>query len=60
MILYFNINESAASINNIINKQLMNPVYELKKQKDIIDYLSQAMWNHVPDTWIKAIKPGFI
>ena len=37
----------------------MNSVYELKKQKDIIDYLSQEMWNPVPDTWIKAIKAGF-
>ena len=56
---YLNINNSATSSNNISNKQLINSVYELKKQKDIIDYLSQAMWNPFPDTWIKAIKAGF-
>ena len=37
----------------------MNSVYELKKQKEKIDYLSQAMWNPVPDTWIKEIEVGF-
>ena len=47
---YLNINDSAASTNNINNNQLMNSVYELKRQKDTIDYLSQAMWNPVPDT----------
>ena len=56
---YLNINNSAASSNNINNKQLLNSVYELKKEKDIIDYISQAMWDPVPDTWIKAIKADF-
>ena len=27
-----------------------NSVYELRKQKDIVDFLAQAMWNPVPDT----------
>ena len=57
---YLNINDSAASVNNINNKQLINSVYQLKNQKDIIDCLSQAMWNDVPDTYIKAIKAGFV
>ena len=54
-----NINDRAASTNNINKKKLMHSVYELKKQKDTTDYLSQAMWNPVPDTWIKTIKAGF-
>ena len=33
----------------------INNVYELDKKEDIITFLSQAMWNPVPQTWIKAI-----
>ena len=55
---YLNVNESTALTNNINSKKLMNSFYELKKQKDTIDYLSQAMRNLVPDAWIDAIKAG--
>ena len=34
----------------IENNLLVNSVYELRKQKDIIDFLARAMWNPVPDT----------
>ena len=54
-----NINDSAVSTKNINNKHLMNSANELKKQKDIIDYMSQAMWNTVPETCVKAIKACF-
>ena len=37
----------------------MNNVYELSKKEDIITFLSQAMWNPVPQTWIKAIHSNF-
>ena len=56
---YLNISNSNTYLNTINNNQLINLVYKLTKQKDIIDYLSQAMWNRVPNTWVKAIKAGF-
>ena len=56
---YLNITNSDVPSNTFNRKHLVNSVYELKKQKDIITYLSQAMWNPVPDTWVKAIKAGF-
>ena len=37
----------------------INNVYELGKKEDIITFLSQAMWNPVPQTWIKAIHSNF-
>ena len=40
---YLSINNSNTSSNTINNNQLINSVYKLKKQKDIIDYLSQEM-----------------
>ena len=39
---YLNIHNSAAPTNNMNIKQLMNSVCELKKQKKIINYMSQA------------------
>ena len=47
---FLSISNSNASSNTMNNNQQINSVYELKKQKDIIDYLLQAMWNPVPDT----------
>ena len=38
--------------------QQANSVYELRKQKDIVDFLSQSMWSPVPATWIEAINAG--
>ena len=32
---------------------------ELRKQKNIVDFLSQSMWNPVLATWIEAINTGF-
>ena len=37
----------------------INNVYKLDKKEDIIAFLSQAMWNPVPQTWIKAIHSNF-
>ena len=37
----------------------INNVYELGKKEDIITFLSQDMWNPVPQTWIKAIHFNF-
>ena len=42
-----------------IEEPQANNVYELNKSKDIVTYLSKAMWNPVPSTWIKAINSGF-
>lgn len=36
-----------------------NSVYEINKKEDMIKCLSAAMWNLVPETWIKAIEAGF-
>ena len=36
-----------------------NNVYEMTNKKCIITFLSQAMWNPVPQTWIKSIDAGF-
>ena len=44
---------------NISNHHQANSVYELRKKKEIIDFLAQAMWNPVPDTWVRAINAGF-
>ena len=41
------------------NPHEANSVYETIKKKDIITFLSQAMWNPVPATWIKAINAVF-
>ena len=37
----------------------INNVYKLSKKEDIITFLSQAMWNPVLQTWIKAIHSNF-
>ena len=37
----------------------MNNVYKLGKKEDIITFLYQAMWNSVPQTWIKSIHSNF-
>ena len=36
-----------------------NSAYEMNKKEDIIKYLSAAMWNPIPESWIKAIDSGF-
>lgn len=36
-----------------------NSVCEMKKKKDVVQLLSGAMWNPVPETWIQAIDAGF-
>ena len=33
-------------------------MHELRKQNNIVAFLSQTMWNPVPNTWIQAIKAG--
>ena len=37
----------------------INNVYKIVKKEDIATFLSQAMWNPVPQTWIKAIHSNF-
>lgn len=36
-----------------------NLVYKLNKKEDIVKYLSTAMQNPVPQTWIQAIDASF-
>ena len=39
--------------------QQMNNVYEVSKQRDIVQYLHKAAFSPVPSTWITAINAGF-
>ena len=47
--------------NNTTNRtiQQMNNVYEVNKQRDIVQYLHKAAFSPVPSTWITAINAGF-
>ena len=36
-----------------------NNVYDTTKKADLVQFLSAAMWNPVPSTWIQAINAGF-
>ena len=47
---YIDLNDNNTDDICIENNLLVNSVYELRKQKDIIDFLARAMWNPVPDT----------
>ena len=38
----------------------LNNVYKQRKNKDIVTYLSHAIWNPVPKTWINALNKGFL
>ena len=39
-------------------KHIENTIYDTRKREDIIIYFFQLMFNKIPATWIKAIKPG--
>ena len=41
------------------SKRQVNSAYEINKKEEIIKYLSAAMWNPVPQTWMQAIEAGF-
>ena len=52
-------NEEDDQQQNNPHTQQANSMCELRKQKNIIDFLSQAMWNLVPAIWIEVINAGF-
>ena len=51
-------NEDVQQQNNL-HAQQANSACELRKQKNIVNFLSQAMCNLVPATQIEAINAGF-
>ena len=51
---YLNLNQEENQ-----HAQQANNVNELRKQKNVVDFLSLAMWKPVPETWIEAINASF-
>ena len=43
---------------NTPQKHIENSVFDIRKNKYIITFYFQAIWNLVPATWIKSIKTG--
>ena len=35
-----------------------NSIYELRKQKEIVEFWCQSIWNPVLDTWLLTVKAG--
>ena len=57
---YLNIyNESELVYNIIPTNNQLNSMYQLRKQKDIIEFLVQSIQNPIPKTWINNINSGF-
>ena len=50
--------QQAILLKNMHTSEL-NSVYEVTKNEEIVKYLSHAMWNPVPQTWVQAIHKGF-
>ena len=57
---YLNIyNESELVYNIIPTNNQLNSMYQLRKQKDIIEFLVQSIQNRIPKIWINNINLGF-
>ena len=56
---YIDLNDKNTDDICIENNLLVNSVYELRKQKNIINFLAKVMQNSIPDAWMQAIKAGF-